>query len=76
MASRSAREVVTRALDDLLDSTQAVTRALLGVGTAGAAAADGGRTAGGHQATGWMAAVPGVQGGAGYSSRMHISYDE
>jgi len=69
-------EVVTRALDDLLDSTQAVTRALLGVGTAGTAAADGGRTAGGHQATGWMAAVPGVQGGAGYSSRLHISYDE
>jgi cell division protease FtsH len=65
-------EVVTSALDDLLDSAQAVTRALLGVGTAGA---DVGRAAGGHQATGWMAAVPGVQG-AGYSSRMTISYDE
>ena len=50
-------EVVTRALDDLLDSTQAVTRALLGVGTAGAGP-DGGRSAGGHQATGWRRPGP------------------
>ena len=32
LASRSPREHLSRALDDLLDSTQAVTRALLGVG--------------------------------------------
>jgi cell division protease FtsH len=67
-------DVVSRALDDLLDSSQAVTRALLGVGTAGAPAPDGGRTAGGHRSTGWLAAGPAMPGA--YSSRMHISYDE
>ena len=66
-------EVVTRALDDLLDSTQAVTRALLGVGTAGAGP-DGGRTAGGHQATGWLAAGP--AGPAAYRSGFQVRYDE
>ena len=65
-------EVVTRALDDLLDSTQAVTRALLGVGSAGAGP-DGGRTAGGHQSTGWLAAGP--VGPAAYSSGFQVRYD-
>jgi SpoVK/Ycf46/Vps4 family AAA+-type ATPase len=67
-------EVVSRALDDLLDSGQSVTRALLGVGGAGPApTAAGGRAAGGHGAIGWMpgAATPGVS-----YSRMSISYDE
>ncbi len=66
-------EVVSRALDDLLDSSQAVTRALLGVGTAGAPAPDGGRTAGGHRGTGWLGVGP--AGPAAYGSSWGISYD-
>lgn len=45
--------VVSRALDDLLDSGQAVTRALLG-----GQGSRGGRTAGGHVGAGWMAYSP------------------
>jgi hypothetical protein len=67
-------EVVSRALDDLLDSSQAVTRALLGVGTAGAPAADGGRTAGGHRGVGWMGHGP--AGTGAYGSTLGISYDD
>lgn len=41
-------ETLARALDDLLDSTHAVTRALLGV------AGDESRAAGGHRGVGWL----------------------
>ena len=56
-------DVVRRALDDLLDSGQAVTRALLGVGASGVATA--GRAMGGHGGGGWFTyghgeAVPGL----------------
>ncbi len=67
-------EVLSRALDDLLDSTQAVTRALLGAGSAGAPVAEAGRTAGGHRSTGWMAVGP--AGPGAYGSRLNIRYDE
>jgi hypothetical protein len=75
-------EVLSRALDDLLDSGQAVTRALLGVGGAtsdGAAAAPvGGRAAGGHGGAGWMSysAVPGLAPGTAYGSTLRITPDE
>ena len=62
-------EHLTRALDDLLDSTQSVTRALLGVPDEGSGppAADGpaeGRGAGGHGGFGW--ASPGLAPGSGF----------
>ena len=64
-------ETMTRALDDLLDSTQAVTRALLGV------TGPGGRSAGGHGSVGWMAPVPGLapgpDGGGAYQSNIIIT---
>jgi cell division protease FtsH len=68
-------EVMFRALDDLLDSGQAVTRALLGVGTAGTAGTSGGRAAGGHTATGWLASGA-ARPGLAYGSSFHISTDE
>ena len=54
-------------------AAQAVTRALLGVGTAGAGP-DGGRAAGGHQATGWLAAGP--AGPAAYRRGFEVTYDQ
>jgi hypothetical protein len=63
--------VVTRALDDLLDSGQAVTRALLGAG--GGAAP--GRAAGGHAGAGWMGYGP-VGPSPGYASTWSVDYDE
>jgi ATP-dependent 26S proteasome regulatory subunit len=61
-------EHVERALDDLLDSTQSVTRALLGVPADQSAppAEPVGRGAGGHGGVGWMTAsygavAPGVE---------------
>ena len=68
-------EVMSRALEDLLDSGQAVTRALLGVGTAGTAGTSGGRAAGGHFAPAWLAsgaAMPSVA----YGSSFEITTDE
>ena len=53
-------DVVVAALDDLLDSGQAVTRALLGAGPT----AEGDRSAGGHRGAGWLAAGPGAQAAA------------
>lgn len=66
-------EVVSRALDDLLDSGQAVTRALLGVGTS-APGPVGGRTAGGHGATGWMHGGPAMP--AVYQNGPGITYGD
>jgi len=72
--------VVSRALDDLLDSGQAVTRALLG-----GQPSDGGRTAGGHGGTGWMAhlamparalGMPSVYGGSAYSSGLEVDWED
>lgn len=65
-------EVVGRALDDLLDSGQAVTRALLGVGGDGAAP---GRSAGGHAGVGWMQHGP-AGPSPGYASTWSVEYDE
>jgi SpoVK/Ycf46/Vps4 family AAA+-type ATPase len=57
---------LSRALDDLLDSSQSVTRALLGVPSEGVEPADapppgtyGGMRRGGHSSVGWVA-MPGV----------------
>lgn len=63
---------VDRALDDLLDSTQSVTRALLGVpgDQSGPPQAVGGRGAGGHGGVGWMAG-PGVA----YGSAVEFGWD-
>jgi hypothetical protein len=73
-----------RALDDLLDSTQSVTRALLGVPgdqsgpPAGVPFGHGGRGAGGHG--GWFAAgmaTPGVISyDAGYTSSAEVAWDD
>jgi ATP-dependent 26S proteasome regulatory subunit len=68
-------EVMSRALDDLLDGGQAVTRALLGVGTAGTAGTTGGRAAGGHTATSWLAAGA-ARPGLAYGSSFQITSDE
>ncbi len=54
-------DVVTAALDDLLDAGQAVTRALLGAGPV----EDVGRAAGGHQGAAWLG-VPGVAPGGSW----------
>ncbi|MGZ4595465.1 MAG: AAA family ATPase [Actinomycetes bacterium] len=67
---------MARALDDLLDSTQSVTRALLGVPgdqrPSSASYGAGGRVR--HDGMGW--AVPGIHApGAGYSSRVEITPD-
>jgi hypothetical protein len=71
---------VTRALDDLLDSTQSVTRALLGVpgdqsGPPASPPFGGGRGAHGHG--GWFAyaAEPGVMPQA-YTSSFEVDWDE
>lgn len=71
---------VQRALDDLLDSTQSVTRALLGVpgdqsGPPGGPPPGGGRGAGGHG--GWFAygAAPGVMPEA-YTSSAELHWDD
>jgi len=52
-------DVLDRALDDLLDSEQAVTRALLGVGGDRPGPQPGGRAAGGHGDTAWLMPGPG-----------------
>jgi SpoVK/Ycf46/Vps4 family AAA+-type ATPase len=65
-------EHVSRALDDLLGSAQAVTRALLGVAAAGT---DTDRAAAGHRGAGWMA-HPGVAPSGSYASRLQIRYDD
>lgn len=60
------RDVVRRALDDLLSGGQSVTRALLGVGQP-----EGGRqnrAAGGHGATGWLAAGPAAYGSMSWTT--------
>jgi cell division protease FtsH len=54
-------DVLGAALDDLLDSGQAVTRALLGAGEAG-------RAAGGHRGAGWLPAGPHLSPGISYGS--------
>lgn len=64
-------EHLSRALDDLLDSTQTVTRALLGVPADQAAPPVGapmGRGAGGHGGVAWM--------GEAYTSSLEITYDD
>ena len=68
-------EHLRRALDDLLDSTQSVTRALLGVPGDQSLPPVGrlGRGAGGHG--GWVPHGGGVDPGA-YSSSVEISWDE
>ena len=55
---------LSAALDDLLDSTQSVTRALLGVGGSEGAPAPGGRGATGHGAS-WFP-EPGLEPGVSY----------
>lgn len=72
-------EHLARALDDLLDSTQSVTRALLGVPgdqsgpPAAAPFGHGGRGAGGHG--GWFAyAEPGLA--PAYDSSLELSWDD
>lgn len=53
-------DLLDRALDDLLDSEQAVTRALLGVGGGDRPGPQpGGRAAGGHGDTAWLMPGPG-----------------
>jgi cell division protease FtsH len=64
-------DVVTAALDDLLDATQAVTRALLGGGTVD----DGGRTAGGHGNAAWLGHPSGLRPGIAYGSGFQIRPD-
>jgi cell division protease FtsH len=66
-----------RALDDLLDSTQSVTRALLGVPgdqSGPPVGAPFGRGAGGH--AGWLPHGPGVVYDAGFSSTVSFGWDE
>ena len=65
-------EVVGRALDDLLDSSQAMTRALLGA----AGEASGGRAAHGHGGAGWLMGRPSAYPGVAYGSRQAIAYDD
>jgi hypothetical protein len=59
-------DAVSAALDDLLDSGQAVTRALLGAGGSGAPGA--GRAEGGHGGT-WMGLSPGAAYGGSFTTR-------
>jgi cell division protease FtsH len=61
---------VSRALDDLLESGQAVTRVLLGVQDGGEPQPPRpGRSSAGHGGVGWM------KGGVAYRSNMHIYRD-
>ena len=63
-----AWDVFSAAMDDLLDASQGVTRALLGAGGGGP---PGGRAEGGHAGAAWLGVVsPGASygPGAGYSS--------
>jgi hypothetical protein len=54
-------DVVSAAMDDLLDASQGVTRALLGAGGGGT---PGGRAEGGHAGAAWLGAVsPGASYG-------------
>jgi hypothetical protein len=63
--------VVSAALDDLLDASQGVTRALLGAGGDGAGVGlPAGRASGGHAGVGWLA--PGVA----YGSSLRVFPDE
>jgi hypothetical protein len=64
-------DVVRRALDDLLGSGQAVTRALLGVPRD-----DADRAAGGHAGVQWLSARPGLAPGAGGDRSQWSSFHE
>jgi hypothetical protein len=89
LTEQSELEVVdaahlSRALDDLLDSTQSVTRALLGVPAdqsgppAGPPVGRGGRGGRGHGGIGWVMtgdAMPAVHGAA-YESALEITVDD
>ena len=69
-------EVFSAALDDLLDASQGVTRALLGAGGGGA---PGGRAEGGHAGAAWLGiASPGLSYGPGvaYGSSLEVYPDE
>jgi hypothetical protein len=58
-------DVFSAAMDDLLDASQGVTRALLGAG----GGTPGGRADGGHAGAGWLgAAAPGVA----YASSLQV----
>jgi hypothetical protein len=65
-------DAVSRALDDLLDSGQSVTWALLGAGPPGSV---GGRAAEGHRGAGWLTDAPGTPSTA-YGSALWITTDE